>query len=191
MQNSLNQSPEVTPASQPSSNRKWIFIAVVIVLALFLFRMVFSPENIAERVIEQATNGEYDVDFDGDGSMQVTGSEGENVNIRTGNRATLPENWPSSVPLLPDAKIQYSAVVDEQDGGSSVTVTYETSQAVSEVIEYYKDELTTEGWNIDATIQAGDGSMLSASNDNDEGVVINIGPSDGSTTVIISMQISE
>ncbi|MEY3783855.1 MAG: hypothetical protein RLZZ230_177 [Candidatus Parcubacteria bacterium] len=188
MQNSLEQKPEINSTDRKPVNMKWIIIGVVVVLSLFVFRTVFSPENMAERIIEQAANGDYDVDINKDGSVKIVGGEGEKINMTTGKSATLPDGWPSSVPLLSDAKIGYSAVVNETEGGANFTVTYETSREITEVVTFYKEELVAKGWKIEAVVATGDGSMLSASNDEDESVVINVGPADGVSTVIISTQ---
>lgn len=191
MENTPNQPVEFKTPEQKPDIKKWAIIAVVVIIALLFLKTLFSPENVAERMIEQASNGEYDVDVKGDGSMQITDTKGEGVNIVTGKKAALPDNWPNTVPTLPDANIEYSAVVSNGEDGTSFTVTYSTKQAIDAVMDFYTDGLTANGWTIEATVNTSDGSMLSASNENDEAVVINVGESEQGTMVVISAQTSK
>lgn len=191
MENTPNQPAEFKAPEQKTDIKKWAIIAAIVIIALFFLKTLFSPENIAERMIEQASNGEYDVDVKGDGSMQITDTKGEGMNIVTGKNATLPDNWPNTVPTLPDANIEYSAVVSNGEDGTSFTVTYSTKQAIKSVMDFYTEGLTTNGWTIEATVNTSDGSMLSASNENDDAVVINVGESEQGTMVVISAQTSK
>lgn len=191
MENSPEQTQNVTPPVQNQNSKKWIIIAAVVIVASFFFKTAFSPENIAEKAIERASDGQYNVDIDKDGSMQVTGGDGEQVNITTGKEASLPDNWPSSIPVLSDAKIEYSGAFNVGDDGSTFTVTYATSLGEREVINYYKDELVKNGWAIQGTMETGEGSILTVNNENDEAVVINVGTSEEGTSVAISAQIAK
>ena len=191
MENTPEEQGEEKEVKQETNIKKWAIIAIVVVVVLVFFKIVVSPEKMTERALERATDGAYDVDIDEDGSMQITGGEGEEMNITSGKNATLPDEWPSSVPLLPDATIEYAAAVRDGDGGVTLTVTYITDQAVSEVVGYYETELIDNGWTIEATMNVAGSLMISASNDNDEEVVLNVSESEGATTVIISTQLGE
>lgn len=191
MEETQEQQNKPKETSAISKNKKWIIIGIVVIVVIVLARMIFSPANVAERMLEQATGGNYDVNVDHDGSMQITGGDGEKMNITTGKSATLPDNWPNSLPVSPDAKIEYSGSVSDGEGGTSLTVTYSTSRSAAEITEFYKEQLSSKGWNIEATIATGDGSMLSASDDSDGAVVVYIGESDGMTTVNITTQVPQ
>ena len=174
-----------------SKNKKWIIIAVVVIVLSLVARFAFSPERTAERMLEQATGGDYDIDVDRDGSMQITGNDGEKMNITAGNGTSLPDDWPDTIPVFPDAKIEYAASIAGEDGALNHTVTYSTSRSATDVTEFYKEQLPANGWAIEATMATGEGSMITATNDTEEGVVMYVGESDGVTTVNISTQISE
>lgn len=191
MENSPEQSTESNPAGQKSEMKKWIIIAIVVIAGLSFIKIIFSPENIAENLIEHASEGNYNVDIDRDGSMQVTSEDGDTMNINTGKSATLPDKWPDSIPVLSDAKIEYSASVSDGQGGENLTITYETSDSVSDVVDYYKEELVDGEWVIEVTMATGDGSMISATNEDGDTVVVNAGESESGTTVVITTQVSE
>lgn len=206
MEETQNQTPEpvATPATPAKSKAtKWIIIGVVVLVVLgALQSMFFSPERLSEKMFEQMTGGEMDVDIDGDGSvklkgegydidvdsdnsgtMQITGENGEQVNISTGNDVKLPDDWPSSIPLPRDAKLTYAQSGTSANGmGQSVAFT--TSDSMNDVSEFYKTELANNGWTIEATMITTDGGMISASQGED-GVIISIGSSDGETAVTI------
>lgn len=192
MEETQERGPEVKEASAQSDKKKWIIIGIVVVLLIVAAQsLLFSPERMIERSIEQAGDGEYDVDVDEGGSMRITGEDGEEMNIEAGGTATLPGGWPNSIPIIPDAKIGYSAEVNDKVGGMGLTVTFETARSVSEVLEFYKQELGTNGWTIEATMASGQGSVLSASKESGEGVAVYIGASDGVTGVTITTQTVE
>jgi len=182
---------EATPVQGAVKNKKWIIVAIVIVALLLLGRTFFSPERAAERMLERATGGEYDVNKNGDGNIKISGKDGEEMNISTGNDVTLPENWPDSIPLLPDAKIGYAGSVSDGSGGTGLTLTYTTSRNATEATNFYKDELASKGWTISATLATGEGSMISATNSSDEGVAVYVAESDGVTTVNVNTQTSQ
>ncbi len=206
MEETQNQTPEpvattATPAK--SQTTKWIIIGIVVLVALGAIQsMFFNPERLSEKMLERATGGQYDVDIDRDGSvkvkgdgyemntnddgqgtMQIKGDDGEQINISTGENIKLPDNWPSSIPLPNDAKISYAQSGGSADG-SGQTVAFTTRDSMSEVTEFYKSELADKGWTIEATMVTTDGGMVSATQGEDS-VIISIGSTDGETAVTI------
>lgn len=174
---------------QKKKNTKLIIIGVVVLVLFILIQSISSPERAMERAFEDATGGKYDVDVQGDGSIKVQGVNGENVQVNTGRTATLPEEWPKSVPMPANANIQYSSsMMNGNDGKPAHTVMYTTTQSATEVTEFYKNSLVSNGWTIAATMITGDGSMLSATKGEGSAVTIYTGEADGETSVNITAQ---
>ena len=176
-----NNSEEQT---KKPSIKKWVIIGAVIVIALVTLKTLLTPENMGEMIAENALNGEYDVDLERDGSMRIQGEHGD-IDITTGEHATIPKNWPDSVPLLSDAEIVYSSTVSDEQDGTNLMVTYKTSKTVKEAADFYKQELADSGWTIEMSMNITDSSMLSAANDTEE-VILSISEEDG-TTVVVSV----
>jgi hypothetical protein len=87
-----------------------------------------------------------DVDVDGD-SVTITGPEGEEVEVQGGN-GSLPEGWPEDFPVYEPSEIQSSTrtTVDE---GTQLSVSLTTTDAFDDVIAWYKQSASAEGWTVD------------------------------------------
>jgi hypothetical protein len=187
--NTQSGSPSgTTPQAQSSSNKKWLIIVIIILVALFLLGKLFSPERMVERALEQATGGDVDIDIGRDGTMEFTGGDGESVQVTAGESVRLPETWPSSVPVFPDATITYTGTVNTPEGSTGHTLTFTTSEPASAVASFYADALARDGWTVVANYATGDGAMISATNAEEEGAVVYIGSSDGETGVTLTVE---
>ncbi len=120
--------------------------------------------------------------------MTFSGEDGESYTVSTGADVELPDNWPESVPLPSDAKITYAGTMMTGQPGGGTTVAFTTRQSVTEITEYYKDELGGNGWTIAATMATADGSMISATRADGEGVILYVGTSPDGTTVSMTVQ---
>jgi hypothetical protein len=190
------QTPEGTPQSAEKKDyTKPIIIVVVVLVVLYGVQSMFSPErmteNMMERAIERASDGNADVDIDVDRdgvtSATFTGEDGETYTMNAGTDVALPDNWPESVPLMRDAKITYAgSMMGGQAGG--LNVVYLTKQSVSEVNEFYKSELVSNGYTLAATMATGDGTMVTATKGENENVMVYTGSSPEGTTVTITTQ---
>ena len=127
----------------------------------------------------------------GDTKTTFTGANGEQYNMTTGDEVSLPDNWPSNVPIPNDAKVTYSGSVLNGQAGGGLTVVYTTSQSAADVTEYYKSELTSKGWTLQGTIATAQGSMVSASLSEKQNIVVYVSSADNETTVSITAQMSE
>jgi hypothetical protein len=87
-----------------------------------------------------------DVDVDGD-SVNITGSEGEEVEIQ-GGTASLPEGWPDDFPVYEPSEIQASTRTTVNEG-TQFSVSLTTTDAFDDVIAWYKQSASAEGWSID------------------------------------------
>jgi len=191
MENQDNTGEQVAPVKSEvsSQQKKWVIIGVVILVVLYIFKsFIFSPENITERMIESATNGEYDVSIDTDGAYTATSNDGESVNVTSGGTAKIPDNWPSTVPIPSGVKVEYAAVMTGQDGENVSTLNYTTNDSAESISELYKTELSQNGWTIQAQVATGDGFMLTAMRSEEEAVSVYITSAEGKTNVMLSVQ---
>ena len=193
--NFMNETPEQqAPVSAPTQAEKqnytkWIIVGVGVLVVLYIAQSFLSPERAIERAIEQSAGGDVDVDIDRDGSVRMKGDNGEEYNVSAGNNVSLPDNWPSSVPLPSDINVSYAGSMNAGDTETAgLSVVYTTKDSTTEVAEYFKSTLEKEGWKIQATVATGDGSMVTASKGEEENVAVYIGGAEGETTVNVSIQ---
>lgn len=141
--NQVNQSP-----SKPS-NKKWIVIGVVVVAVLaglqFLASMLLNPAKLMEMAIEHETGADIDIARDGS-AIRGTGPDGEKFDISTGEALSVPEKWPSDIPVMDGGRIIQSAAMGQGDE-AGMFIIYETSKSAAEVIAFYKAELTKQGFD--------------------------------------------
>ena len=172
-----------------TSAKKIIIIAVVVLVALSLIKsFFFSPERMAERIMEKATGGDYDVSIDKEGDYSITGKDGENINVNSGKNTKVPDNWPSSVPIPSGVDIGYAAVIAGEAGETTSTLNYSTDESVEKISNHYKEELVANGWTIDSQVSTGDGFMLSATQGEKDFVSVYLSGTDQKTDVTISVQ---
>lgn len=184
---SSSENPGPAPVAGKKDYTKIIIIGAVVLVALYFVQSFFSPERMVERAIEQTSQGGVDVDISRNGTVDIKGKDGENYNVSAGENVKIPDNWPSSVPVLPDAKLSFAGTMSGKEEGS-VSVVYTTGKSVSDVATYYTESLVENGWTIEAQMSTGDGSVVSATKNENETVGIYISKSDDSTMVNVSVQ---
>jgi len=104
-----------------------------------------AQEETAERMLEKASGGEADVEIDNE-STTITTEEGTSAI----NTDSLPDGFPSDVPIYPDAKIGYSHL-GAGEASESASVSLTTGDGVNKVSDWYKSQITGAGWNIEQT----------------------------------------
>lgn len=191
MDETQNQVPAVAPVTQ--SKKKIIIIGVVVVVGVIILQSIFSPERAAERIAEQAledaTGGSVDIDTDGAGSITVTDEDGSKIEISGEGAGKLPEGWLDSVPLSDDAAIEYAGTVSA-DGGKSMNVTYTSSESLENITALYTEALGKNGWTIEANLTTGEGTMLSATAEENT-VAVYIEKTDAGTSVTLTVQVMQ
>jgi hypothetical protein len=104
--------------------------------------------------------GDVKVTKKGDSITLETTDKGEKVNIAVagdGQSVALPDKFPSDVPVMPGAIVKMAMSTDE---GMSVQFSVKASQA--DAVKYYEENLKAKGWAIEATMNTGASSMMSA-----------------------------
>jgi len=143
-----------------------------------------AAEELSEKVAGEAIGGDVEVDDD---TVTITTDEGEAT--ISGGEGALAEGFPEEFPIYDGASVKASAAV-ETGGQTQYSATLGTSDPVSDVHEWYKSELSSDGWTIenDMLISTGDGesAVLSAKKSGMEAAAT-IAEDDGATAVVITL----
>ncbi len=197
-QESQTQTTAGAPVGEKKEYTKWIIIGVVVVGGLYIAQYMFSParmaEHMIERAIEKQAGGDIDIDIDPrggkDASVSIKGQDGETYQVNAGEDVALPDNWPSDMPLIPDAKITYAGTMGMGMGmggtGGGMSVVYTTAKSVTEVSEFYKKALVENGWTLAGTMAVSGGSMVHATKGDSVGTV-HIGGNEEGTAVTVAV----
>ena len=129
-------------------------ILIIIILGGGISRWL--ARNATERVLEKATG--VDIEYKSDGEATYSNEEGS---VTVGG-TSYPDNWPSDVPKYPNGEIFFSGSSNPQTGESGATVSFSTNDSPSEVMDYYKRELTGSGWQIEGTATVAGMTTLNA-----------------------------
>lgn len=156
--------PSSTPVGTKMSTKTWIIIGIVAVL-LLLAGKIFSPERIAEHAIERAFEAEgvdLDIDVANDGTVEysATGENGESVQMNAGENVTLPEGWPSNIPVPSDATLTYAGSVAGDSEGTNYMVSYTSAKSLSDISALYTEVFTANGWSQVSNVAMPDSVML-------------------------------
>lgn len=165
---------ESTPATgSKSGGNKLVVILIIVILVLagigFVAQKVMQKasvmvgqkvgEKVAEGIIEKATGGKADVDVNS-GNVSVKTKEGS-----FSTSSSLPADWPKDVPVYPGATVSYSGSNTSKSGDSGIGAVLTTKDSAQKVRDYYAKELVVQGWTVEATYNADETSVLSATKD--------------------------
>ena len=120
-----------------------------------------------------------------DGQINITGKDGEKLSI---NNKKLPENFPSDIPLYPEAEILYGMSYSEKNVSA---ISLGTSDSISSIGKYYEKELEARGWKIEQIFNTDRSCMFTAGKDKKNlSVTITTG-SDSGNNIALSVSYSE
>ncbi|MEN9338509.1 MAG: hypothetical protein RI945_234, partial [Candidatus Parcubacteria bacterium] len=143
-----------------NSSKKVLYIIigvlVLIILAFFLKGGFSRSVNVGGYKAEVTKNF--------DGSTTVKSENGlANGTYSTGK---LLDSWPSDAPVYPNAEITQSTFVDSQVVGTeaSFLASLTTSDSEQTVMDYYKKELSINGWAINSAMSTGSRLFATKSN---------------------------
>lgn len=179
-----NVDTNIEPAKK--MNTIYIIIGIVALGVVYFASSYFSPE----RVLERATGVNYDVNSDGNGTIKIKGEDGAQVEVSTEGTASLPKSWPDTLPIYKNAKIENSGTISDGKGTKSLTLTFTVNDNANDVIAYYTDKLSSNGWVSAANINTGDGAMISAQQGENVATAY-ISKSEKETSVSLTVQIKE
>ncbi len=88
-------------------------------------------------------------------TVTVKSSDGQ-TSATYGTGATLPQGWPSDVPVYKPSTIIYATKSDNK--GFSLAA--KTSSSTQSVVDYYRTQLVNQGWTSTHESSYGDGTIL-------------------------------
>ncbi len=114
-----------------------------------------AAEKAAEKSIEKAMGGDADVDISEEGMEMKTETEEGTMSLSAGDKAKVPEDFPSDVYVYEGAAVDM--VMDHPE---AFMVMLSTDDPLSKVVDIYKKKLTSEGWTKQTAMDMGDTQML-------------------------------
>ena len=102
--------------------------------------------------------GEVTVDKQG-GQVTIESKTKDGKATFTANDSgvALPDKFPKDVPLYKGAVVKLSSTQ-----GKAMMVHMEVPASAADALKFYQDQLKEQGWEIETTMNMGEGSMLSA-----------------------------
>ncbi|MCP4899640.1 MAG: hypothetical protein GY906_21960 [bacterium] len=176
---------------------------------------VSADEDMGTITIRETSSGkEVTVDFDDikegaisftteEGSVTISGEEGDDGSVVsiTGDEGSLTfgsterggENIPEWVPVYPGTEPSGGFFM-ERDDGTSGAFEVETSDSADEVVEFYRQQLSSAGFQIRVNTFSGDDGTENAmiigdDQSNKRGVQVAVGREEGKTSVTVSYSI--
>ena len=112
-------------------------------------------------------------------NIEMKGDKGEKVNIAASDKGVaLPGNFPADVPVMPGAVVKMAITT-----GGNLSVHFSVKSSPADAMKFYEENLKAKGWKIDATMNMGDATMVSAEKDKRK-CVLNIAKEDGGGSVV-------
>lgn len=139
-----------------------------------------AGEEVAERVLEQQTGGDVEVDEDG-----ITAKDEQGNEVSIGGGAQLPDTWPGAVPTPEDATLQ-TAFSSAQEGAA--TGLWLTSRSQDDAMAAYDDQLRSAGFALDEEVDLGIGQTRAYTGSGGEVTVVAGDGGDGSSTLTVAVR---
>lgn len=160
-----------TPSTTKKSNKALIIILIIVGILAFCG----IASTVGAGLLGGAVLKKMGIDYDprkgvtslktDDGTLTFD-EDGQKGTIKTeqgefqyGENLSLPSDFPTSIPIYPNAKI--TAVSSKTEGNGSF-VTFTVKATTADVFEYYKTELPKNGWTKDSELS---GLMLTYKKD--------------------------
>jgi len=147
-------------------------------------------DDIKEGRFSWTADGEemtVDVSDAEDGTVKIESSDGDGFAITTG--AAVSEEIPDWVPVYPGSEPANRGTMKTNDSVNG-NFTLGTDDAVSEVLEFYREQLKSIGFQVTVNTYSGgdnEGAMINSVQEaENRTVIVVIGSDDGSTTVNVT-----
>jgi hypothetical protein len=170
----------------------WIIIAVFVVSATLAISMGGCAQQIASKLVEKAVEGaaaksgdSVDINLD-NGEVKMTDESGNEVSL---GGTTVPEGWPSSVPVNDKIKISFSGS-SKTDGKSNWNVSGTYTGTGQELYDWYKSKLSGMTTDSDSVFEA-DGEKTYSLQSSDTKYVVTLWVTENKTEVAVILNISE
>ena len=168
--------------------RKYFGLSLISLLTFSLIAGGCIPKGVSERAmedqIEKQTGGQADVDIDGDQmEMKVKTDDGT---FEMGKDVKLPEN----VPQYPGSQIISKAAGTSADGqGGLFTMT--SSDGTEEIVKYYQDYYTGQGWEQVAEMNFGQATTVVFEKGEDNNISVSVAQNNTDSNATINVVVSQ
>ena len=144
-----------------------------------------TVEKMAEKAIEQSTDGNAQVDINSkDGSVTMQMKDGDNtINMQTGESVPLPADLPSDVPVPQGATWMMVQTSTGEDGSLMLQGTVGT--AMTELAATLKSQAEAQGWESIQNISQGGQMEMMTFSKGEQTLSYTLGMDDGKTTVMV------
>ena len=134
-----------------------VIVGLLVVLGI-VGRMVQRrvAQGVAGGFLSALTGGKVKVG--GDSNKVTYKSDDGEFSFQEGGK--LPEGFPSDFPIYPGAKIT-SSWTSNDDDSKGISIVWETSDALTKVADYYKENIEAKGWKITASFSQEDTTTYS------------------------------
>jgi hypothetical protein len=112
-----------------------------------------DADKVAEKAIEAHTGKAADLDIDKE-HMRIQTKDGE-MSITSGKSAKIPDNFPKDIPLYKGLALDMAMEVP-----NGYSLSYTTKDDMSKVSQWHLNEMTSQGWTKEASMEMGDKRML-------------------------------
>lgn len=159
-----------------------VILAAIVITAAILGGIFYrkAKDLVVGNIFSRLTGRVVDVEKNGE-KVTVTLDEGEH----SFEEGSLPDNFPSDIPIYPDAKLA-SSWVASGDGTDGLSLIWETDDSVSKVSNYYENELENAGWTLSFTSET-EGSTTYAFEKNDMSGFIGITVEESKTVISLTL----
>jgi hypothetical protein len=117
--------------------------------------------------------------------VTIQGKDGAKVQFSGGGNLALPDAFPKDVPVYPGATVTVSAAA--KDG---MQVVLKTADSPNKVAAFYNEKLKAGGYEIQATVNMGQGSMVTGKKDN-RTVMVSTGADSEGAVITLHVQSEE
>lgn len=133
-------------------------------------------QNAAEQVAEEVMGGDVEI---GDNSMTVTDDEGNEVAV--GENISIPDTWPSDVPLYDGGEL---AMVTVQADGSAYAM-WTIDEGATDAMDSYSALLESAGYSMEQDANLG-GTLMREFRSTDRTVSVVAAEADGLTSLTVT-----
>jgi len=170
----------------------WVIIAVVIISSALVLSLGGCAEKIASKLVEKAIEGaaeksgeDVDINLE-DGEINMTDEEGNEVSL---GGTSVPDGWPSAVPVNDKVKIAFSGA-SKTDGKSNWNISGTYDGAGQELYDWYKSKLSGMTADSDSVFES-DGEKTYSLQTSDDKFVVTVWVTENDSEVSAIINVSE
>jgi hypothetical protein len=127
-------------------------------LTILLVLVAAITSGCGKKTTYTSKDGEVTVDNKGGQVTIESKTKDGNATITANDKGIpLPDNFPKDVPIYKGAVVKVASTQ-----GKSMMVHMSVSASAADLLKFYQDQLKDQGWEIQSTMNMGEGSMISA-----------------------------